>query len=143
MFFRVDFNAGPPAYQQIVDQVKYAAASGALRPGDPLPSIRSLAEDLRVNRNTVVKAYDELESQGVIVARQGKGCVLSDAPSPMTKEARLSTLSTAVDRLLTEAHHLNIADSDLDTLLHQRRSAMQANFNQTSHNQHSNPSQDS
>lgn len=143
MFFRVDFNAGPPAYQQIVDQVKYAAASGALRPGDALPSIRSLAEDLRVNRNTVVKAYDELESQGVIVAKQGKGCLLSDAPSPMTKQARLDVLAQTVDRLLTEAHHLNIDDRDLDTLLNQRRSAMHANFSPSSTKQNSNPSQDS
>ena len=66
MLFAVDFKLGKPVYLQIVDQAKAAAASGALQPGEPLPSIRPVAEQLRVNRNTIAKAYAELEKQGVI-----------------------------------------------------------------------------
>jgi GntR family transcriptional regulator len=66
MLFHVDFKTGKPAYLQLVDQVRYAAASGGLRAGEALPSVRQLAEELRVNRNTVAKAYTELESQGII-----------------------------------------------------------------------------
>ena len=66
MMFQIDFKSGKPVYLQLVDQIRYAAASGGLRPGEPLPSIRPLAEELRVNRNTIAKAYAELESQGVI-----------------------------------------------------------------------------
>ena len=74
MRFQLNFKSGKPVYLQLVDQVKAAAASGAVQPGEPLPSIRPLAEELRVNRNTVAKAYTELESQGVIETIAGKGC---------------------------------------------------------------------
>ena len=66
MLFQVNFKSGMAVYQQLVDQVKLAAAAGSLKAGEPLPGIRPLAEELRVNRNTVAKAYAELESQGVI-----------------------------------------------------------------------------
>ena len=59
MIFQIDFKAGKPVYLQLVDQIRYAAAAGRLRPGEPLPSIRPLAEELRVNRNTIAKAYAE------------------------------------------------------------------------------------
>jgi len=74
MRFLLNFKSGTPVYLQLVDQVKRAAASGALVAGEALPSIRPLAEELRVNRNTVAKAYAELESQGVIESLAGKGC---------------------------------------------------------------------
>ena len=65
MLFQLNFKSGKAVYLQLVDQVKAASASGVLQAGDPLPGIRPLAEELRVNRNTVAKAYAELESQGV------------------------------------------------------------------------------
>ena len=74
MRFQLNYKSGKPVYLQLVDQVKAAVASGALRAGSPLPGIRPLAEELRVNRNTVAKAYSELESQGVIETIAGKGC---------------------------------------------------------------------
>ena len=76
MLFHIDFKSGKPVYLQLVDQVRAAAASGALRAGEALPSIRPLAEQLRVNRNTIAKAYSELEAQGVIETAQGRGSVL-------------------------------------------------------------------
>jgi len=120
MFLHIDFKAGKPAYLQIVEQVKYAAASGALRPGDSLPSIRSLAEKLRINRNTVVKAYEELEAQGVIETRQGKGSVLSEQATKLTKNARMDLIAASVDRMLTDAHHLRISKEELFELLDSR-----------------------
>lgn len=74
MVFQINFKSGKPVYLQVADQIKSAAASGVLRPGEPLPSIRPLAEELRINRNTVAKAYTELESQGIIETAAGKGC---------------------------------------------------------------------
>jgi GntR family transcriptional regulator len=62
MMFKVDYKSGKPVYLQIVDQVRHAVASGALQADEPLPSIRPLAEELRINRNTVAKAYTELEA---------------------------------------------------------------------------------
>ena len=73
MIFQVDFQSGKPVYLQLADQIRYAAASGRLRPGEPLPSLRPLSEELRINRNTIAKAYAELESQGIIETIPGKG----------------------------------------------------------------------
>jgi len=83
MLLQIDFKSGKPVYLQLVDQIRYIAASGGLRPGEPLPSIRPLAEELRVNRNTIAKAYAELESQGVIETIPGKGCFLKENNSPI------------------------------------------------------------
>jgi GntR family transcriptional regulator len=108
MLFHIDFKTGKPAYLQLVDQVRYAAASGALRSGDSLPSIRPLAEELRVNRNTVAKAYAELESQGVIETIPGKGCFLKDGATPFTKPVRQKILLKEIDEAVVTAHHLQV-----------------------------------
>ncbi len=112
MILQIHFNSVVPVYQQIVEQIKRAAASGALRPGESLPTIRPLAEQLRVNRNTVAKAYAELESQGIIAAAAGKGCFLADNHSPLKKEVRNRLLAEKIDAAVVEAHHLQIPRDD-------------------------------
>ena len=82
MLVQLNFKSGKPAYLQVADQIKAAAASGVLQPGEPLPSIRPLAEQLRLNRNTVAKAYAELENQGIIETIAGKGCFVRANHSP-------------------------------------------------------------
>ena len=108
MRFQVNFTSGKPVYLQMVDQVKAAAASGVLRDGESLPSIRPLAEELRVNRNTVAKAYAELESQGVIETIAGKGCFVRANGTPFRKDVRIKLLSQAVDEAVVQAHHLQV-----------------------------------
>src|SRR4051812_4856241 len=97
MRVQINFKSGKPVYLQVVDQVKLAAASGTLRPGDTLPGIRPLAESLRVNRNTIAKAYAELESQGVIETSAGKGSIVKDGGSPYRKDVRLDLLKQDID----------------------------------------------
>jgi GntR family transcriptional regulator len=117
MLFQIDFKAGKPVYLQLVDQVRYAAASGVLRPGEPLPGIRPLAEELRVNRNTIAKAYAELESQGVIETLPGKGCFLKANNSPFTKVVRDKLLEKEIDEAVVMAHHLQIGrDAFIETV---------------------------
>src|SRR5258705_12783118 len=111
MIFQVNFKSSKPVYLQLVDQVKVAAACGNLRPGDLLPSIRPLAEELRLNRNTGAKAYAELENQGVIETAPVKVCVGAENHSPLKKEVRLKMLSDEVDAAIVQAHHLQI-DND-------------------------------
>src|SRR5215831_1857453 len=108
MRFQLNFKAGKPVYLQLVDQVKAAAASGAAADGEPLPPIRPLAEELRVNRNTVAKAYAELETQGVIETLAGKGCFVRATPSPLRKDARVRLLAEKIDEAVVQAHHLQI-----------------------------------
>jgi GntR family transcriptional regulator len=114
MLLQIDFKSGKPVYLQLVDQVRYAAASGALRPGEPLPSIRPLAEELRVNRNTIAKAYTELESQGVIETIPGKGCFLRENNTPFTKTVRQKLLAREIDEAVVTAHQLQV---DRETFL--------------------------
>ena len=126
MKFQIDFKSGTPVYLQLVDQVKTAAASGALRRGDPLPSIRPLAETLRVNRNTVAKAYAELERQRVIETIAGKGCFVSDTQATVyKKEARLDLVGRAVDAAVVQAHHLQVGRADFLRLAETRFDAFQ------------------
>src|ERR1051325_10952198 len=108
MLLQINFKSGKPVYLQIVDQIKSAAASGALRAGEPLPSIRPLAEELRVNRNTIAKAYAELESQGVIETIPGKGCFLKENNSPFTKTVRQKLLLKEIDEAVVAAHHMQV-----------------------------------
>jgi GntR family transcriptional regulator len=120
MHWQIDFKSGTPVYLQLVEQVRHAAASGGLRSGEALPSIRPLAEELRVNRNTIAKAYAELENQGVIETIPGKGCFLKDVGSPLTKSARNDLLVQEVDRAIVAAHHLQIDDGELLALVKKR-----------------------
>lgn len=112
MRFQLNFKSGKPVYLQLVDQVKAAAASGALQPGEPLPSIRPLAEQLQVNRNTVAKAYTELENQRVIETVAGKGCFLREGGSPFRKDERIRLLTQAIDDVVVHAHHLRIVRAE-------------------------------
>ena len=120
MLIQLNFKSGKPVYLQVVDQVKAAAASGALRTGEPLPSIRPLAEQLRVNRNTVAKAYTELEGQGVIETIAVRGCFLKENHSPFRKDIRLKMVAEEIDAAIVQAHHLRVEDKDFLVLVKER-----------------------
>lgn len=108
MIFQVDFQAGKPVYLQLADQIRYAAASGRLQAGEPLPALRPLAEELRINRNTIAKAYAELESQGIIETLPGKGFFLTQNKSPYNGQVRQQLLQTEIDEAVVMAHHLQV-----------------------------------
>ncbi len=120
MVFQINFKSGKPVYLQLVDQVKAAVASGAIRPGEPLPSIRPLAEELKVNRNTIAKAYGEMESQGIIETQAGRGCFVSANHSPLKKEARHRLLVQEIDQAVIQAHHLQVPRDEFLRLVHER-----------------------
>jgi len=125
LLFQVNFKSGKPAYLQLVDQVKAAAASGALQPGEALPSIRPLAEELRLNRNTVAKAYSELESRGVIETLPGKGSFLRQNHSPLRKEIRRKLLIEEIDQAIVMAHHLQVPGTEFLELIEERLDALE------------------
>lgn len=125
MVLQINFRSGKPAYLQVVDQIKAAAASGALQPGEALPSIRPLAEELRLNRNTIAKAYSELESQGVIETLPGKGCFLKENHSPLRKEVRRKLLIEEIDQAVVMAHHLQVPGPEFLQLIQERITAFE------------------
>ena len=103
MLLKPNPSSGVPIYLQLMEQVKHAIETGALRPGEQLPSIRPLAEELVVNPNTIAKAYRELEHEGVIELRQGAGAFVSDK-APTKKDAdklraAQATIASAIEKL--------------------------------------------
>src|SRR5215472_13547173 len=120
MLFQINYKSGKPVYLQVVDQIKAAAASGALQSGEALPCIRPLAEELRVNRNTIAKAYSELESTGIIETIPGKGCFLKDNHSPLRKEVRRKMLIEEIDQVIVQSHHLQVSRNEFMDLVRER-----------------------
>ncbi len=120
MILKVDFQAGKPVYLQLADQLRLAAASGSLRAGDPLPSLRPLAEELRINRNTIAKAYAELEAQGIVETIPGKGFFLKQNGSPFSQAVKERMLVTEIDEAVVMAHHVQVERKRFLSLVNER-----------------------
>jgi GntR family transcriptional regulator len=116
---------GAPIYQQIVNQVKYLVASGRLAPGEELPPIRTLAEQLGINPNTVARAYRDLELAGLVAKRRTAGTYISGAGSPLARRERLKILTERIDALLAEARQLGVSTEEVIDLLRRRDEVMQ------------------
>jgi GntR family transcriptional regulator len=115
---------GVPIYLQIVTQVKYLISSGRLAAGEELPPIRTLAEQLLINPNTVARAYRELELAGVVEKRRTAGTYVSGGASPLSRRERVKILGRRVDALLAEARQMDVSLEDVIDLIHQRDRAM-------------------
>ncbi len=118
---------GVPIYLQIVNQIKYLVSSGRLSAGEELPPIRTLAEKLVVNPNTVARAYRELEAEGVVVKHRTTGTYVSDSGSRLGRRDRLRIVTQRIDALLAEARQMDISLEEVINLIHQRDGVMQAN----------------
>ncbi|SRR6266581_899057 len=126
MQIHISASDGIPIYLQILNQVKRLIASGRLTPGDEMPPIRMLAEQLTVNPNTVARAYLELERAGVVTKRQGAGTYVAEKPSPLSRKEKLRLLAERADALLVEAEHLDMELEDVIDLLRERRELFSA-----------------
>ncbi len=115
---------GTPIYRQISNQIKYLIASGQLTTGQELPGVRTLAEQLTVTPNTIVKAYGELEAEGLLEKRRGSGTYVSDTNSPLTRKEQRRILTQRIDAALTEASQLNFPLEEVVALLRDRHAAM-------------------
>jgi len=119
-------SSGVPIYLQIMEQVKHAIETGALRPGEQLPGIRPLAEELVVNPNTVAKAYRELEHEGVVELRQGAGAFVSDK-APTKKDAdRLRLAQAIVTAAIDKLRSRGVTDDEIRRLFEAELSGMYA-----------------
>ena len=111
---QLDFRSGSPIYIQIMDQIRQMVASGELQPGDQLPTVRQLATDLRINWNTVARAYKLLDEAGLISTQQGRGTYVWDKPSEaVTLMLRQEALQGLTRRYLAEAIRLGCTPGEV------------------------------
>jgi len=124
MQIQISASDGVPIYLQIVSQVRYLIAAGRLQPGEELPPIRVLAEQLTVNPNTVARAYLELEHASIVTKRHGSGTYVSEMRKSLPQREKTKILARRVDALLTEARHLEVELSEVIKMLRERDGLM-------------------
>jgi GntR family transcriptional regulator len=117
MFFRFEPVDGVPIYVGLINQIKYAIASGALKPGDELPSVRELAKQQRINPNTAARVYRELEHEGVVETRRGQGTFVAEKARAVARPAKERIVSRLLEQALAEAYHLGMSVDDVRQLL--------------------------
>ena len=114
LILQIDIRSGLPIYTQIVNQVQSQIASGIIKPGDQLPTVRALAEELRVNFNTVARAYRILDEARIISTQQGRGTYITEKPPPnVTEKLRRETLEALTHRYISEAIRLEFSKSEI------------------------------
>jgi GntR family transcriptional regulator len=114
VFRQLDARSPVPLYAQIADRLRIAVATGELKPSMPLPSVRQLAAQLRVNPATVVQAYRELERAGVVESRQGAGTYVREVEESKREAERQREARRLVRRLLQEASAVGVSPQELD-----------------------------
>ena len=120
----LDFRSGLPIYTQIVNQIQSQLANGILKSGDQLPTVRALAEELRVNFNTVARAYRLLDEARIISTQQGRGTYIIENPSPEVSERlRQESLDALTHRFITEAFRLGFSKGEFGQMVRDKLKA--------------------
>ncbi len=115
---QLDFHSGLPIYTQIVNQVQSLLANGILQPGDQLPTVRALAEELRINFNTVARAYRILDEARIISTQQGRGTYITEIPPPeITEKLRTDSLSELTQRFINEVVRLGFTEREVSQMV--------------------------
>jgi len=118
LMLQIDFRSGLPIYTQIVNQVQTQIAGGILKPGDQLPTVRALAEELRVNFNTVARAYRILDEARIISTQQGRGTYITEIPPPkITERLRRESLEALTRRYISEAMRLEFSQDEISEIV--------------------------
>src|SRR3954471_20510968 len=127
MQYEINSTSRLPIYQQLVQQVREAIARGDLKPQEQLPSVRQMSRDLVVNPNTVARAYTELEREGLLSNRPGRGVFVAEPRDELTEDARRRRLLGSLDGFLTEAVHLGFSEEEVSRLVATRSRLFQWN----------------
>lgn len=118
---QLDFHSGLPIYTQIVNQIQSQLVNGILKPGDQLPTVRALASELRVNFNTVARAYRMLDEARIISTQQGRGTYITEIPPPaVTEKLRQESLAELTNRFLGEAFRLGFSEREISQMVRDR-----------------------
>ena len=125
LVLQIDFRSGLPIYTQIVNQVQAQVVSGILKHGDQLPTVRALAEELRVNFNTVARAYRILDEARIISTQQGRGTYITEIPPPnVTEKLRRETLEALTQKYISEATRLEFSKSEIRQMVNDQLKAL-------------------
>ena len=119
--FKLDPKTGSPFYRQIIDQIKFGIATGNLKTGEQLPTVRSLAVELKVNLNTVAKAYKELEIQDVLATQQGTGTFISDIKVQISAKDKANKLKEICNEFSSIAFSYGFSVSDIINQLQKQK----------------------
>jgi GntR family transcriptional regulator len=117
MFFAIEFSDGLAIYEQIVRQVKYAVAGGALKPGELVPSVRELARELAINPNTVARAYRELQTDRVLDTVRGTGLEVANGAAERCRNERIKLIRARLKQVLAEAKRSGLDGDELRALV--------------------------
>ncbi len=121
MQFSIDSKSGVPLYRQIIEQIKFAIARGILIPGNRLPTVRQLAVDLSINPNTVIRAYRELEIEGVLETHQGSGTFVGQQKLEIDKLERQRMLDQILTELMARASDYGFSIEEvIESLIHRK-----------------------
>ena len=114
----LDFHSGLPIYTQIVNQIQSQLVNKVIKPGDQLPTVRALAEELRVNFNTVARAYRILDEARIISTQQGRGTYITEIPPPdVSEKLRHESLAALTQRFITEAFRLGFSEREVSQMV--------------------------
>src|SRR5687767_12388241 len=118
LMLQIHFRSGLPSYTQLVNQVQDQVAGGSLQPGDQLPTVRALAEELRVNFNTFARAYRILDEARIISTQQGRGTFITEVPPPKVRERlRRKSLQALTERYINEAMRLEFSKDEISEMI--------------------------
>ncbi|MGD0630739.1 MAG: GntR family transcriptional regulator [Terracidiphilus sp.] len=113
MNLRINFSSGVPIYVQLMEQIKHAADTGAIREGEQLPTIRKIAEELAMNPNTVARAYRELEREGVVEVRHGSGVFVAAPQASSAKTVEIRKAGETLRHAVQKGMELGLSESEL------------------------------
>ncbi|GAW92055.1 GntR family transcriptional regulator [Calderihabitans maritimus] len=122
--FKIDFTSGVPIYIQLKEAIKYAIAAGYYPPGSRLPTVRQMAVSLKINANTVSRVYSELEQEGILATRQGKGTFVREVDIPK-EDFRRKRLQEIIERTLVESYNLGFSPEEVLQALTEKVKAIQ------------------
>ena len=129
MFVHVDVRNGLAVYDQIVRQVKFAVADGALRTGDLVPSVRELARELAINPNTVARAYRQLQDDGIVEPVRGTGLTIAAAARRQCQSERTKLIRSRLRMVLEEALHSGLDEQEIEGLMRDELASARRNKN--------------
>jgi GntR family transcriptional regulator len=127
MNLRIHFSTGVPIYLQLMEQIKHAVETNAIRAGEQLPTIRKIAEELTMNPNTVARAYRELERDGIVEVRHGSGVFVAGQPSSANKTAEIRQAGEVLRSAIERGMALELSEAELRRVFEEELSRWQEN----------------